>query len=127
MGMVMSSDALKRYKCKWCQGTGFVSSGDRCRSCSGRGWYERSFAPRATRTLGIVAGLLALVFLWMGQADSPWRIVPQGLSVSSVGAAVLCAAIQLRGPEEEGHNLLMLLGTLLVVGGILSIPARALL
>jgi hypothetical protein len=38
--------------------------------------------------------------------------------VSSVGAAVVCAAIQMRGPEEEGHNLLMLLGTLLVVGGV---------
>ena len=123
--MVMSPDVLKRYECKWCKGTGFVSSGDRCISCSGKGWYERPFTLQA-RTRGIVAGLIALLFFWMGQAESPWRIVPQGLAVSLVGVAVVSAAIHLRGREEEGHNLLMLLGTLLVVGGILSIPVRAL-
>lgn len=122
----MSAGALKRYECKWCKGTGRVASGAACVSCSGRGWYERSATLRGTSIFTIVVySLLALVFFSMGRGNNgAWRIIPEGLSVSSVGMAIVRAAIRLRGPEEEGYNLLMLVGTLLVIGGILSIPAR---
>lgn len=121
----MASNTLKRYQCKWCNGAGFVLSGDKCWSCSGRGWYERSLSASTTIITALAAGLLSLGFWWLGRADIGWRIVAQGASASCLGVAVVSGAILLRGPEEKGSHGLMLLGTLLAAGGILSIPIRA--
>ena len=122
----MASNTVKRYRCKWCNGTGFVFSGDKCWSCSGRGWYERSLSPSTPVTAAIVVGLGALGFWWLGPAEIGWTIVVQEIAVSGVGVAVVFVAVRLRGPEEEGRHGLMLLGTLPALGGILSIPIRLL-
>ena len=124
--MVASETGItnKHYKCKWCNGTGFVSSGAKCISCSGRGWYEKPVSSSTTTVVAIVAGLLSLGLWWIGSGQW-WNYISNGLSIFSLGVAVVSFTMWLRGPEEEGWNGLMLIGTLLAVFGILSIPVRA--
>ena len=118
----MSTD--KRYQCKWCKGTGFVSSGDQCWSCSGRGRYEHPPSSRIATIAVLVAGLLSLGLWWLGGAGQGWGILLHGLAISCSGVAVVSLAIRLRGPEEQGQNGLMLIGTLLAVGGIIFVAIK---
>jgi RecJ-like exonuclease len=50
----------ERFRCKWCKGTGFIASGAQCRSCGGRGWYERRASIGALPGAAL-AGLFFLV------------------------------------------------------------------
>ncbi len=115
----------KRFRCKWCNGTGFVSSGARCLSCNGTGWYENPASANTAVVGAVVSGLLSIGLLLIGRAVHGWSYVLYGLSLSCLGMAMVCLAIRLRGSEEKGWNWLMLIGTLLVGLGILSIPAKA--
>lgn len=115
----------RRFRCKWCNGTGFVASGAKCWSCKGMGWYENPTSSRSATTSAAMAGLLSIGLWWIGRAVSGWSFVPYGLSLSCMGVAVVCLVIRLRGPEEQGWNGLMLIGTLMASAGILSILAVA--
>jgi hypothetical protein len=111
-----------RFGCKWCGGTGFVAVGIECRSCKGRGWYEN---PASSQTA--IKGMIAIAALGSGLCGAGWffpgyRVAFYGLSVTSFGAAIVCLAIRLRGSEEQGWHGLMLIGTLMVIFGILAIP-----
>ena len=115
----------RRYQCKWCNGSGRVASGAQCISCGGKGWYERpphsNFAIRGA----VFGSVLGVVSWWLG--GSGWSSVLDGLSVFFSGVVVISFAMWLRGPEEEGWDWLMLLGSLLSAGGLISIPIMALL
>ena len=114
-----------RYKCKWCHGTGVVQSGQSCRSCSGRGWYER---PASLSKPALISASFAIalgIVFWILRKGNRTDFIFEGLSVSCLGVVILSLAIELRGSEEEGWDWLMLIGNLLLIAGILSIPIRA--
>ncbi len=121
--MVSSESGIadKHYKCKWCNGTGFVSSGAKCISCSGKGCYENPVSSGTTTVAAIVAGFFSLGLWWIG-GEQWWNYISNGFSVFCLGVAVISFTMWLRGPEEEGWNGLMLIGSLLAVFGLLSIP-----
>jgi hypothetical protein len=66
----------------------------------------------------ILAGLAAVGLWWMGGA------VGHGLAISAAGVATVGLAMLIRGPEEQGANGLMLVGTLLAIGGIIFIVVK---
>lgn len=114
------SAGARRFRCKWCNGSGVVQSGKRCISCKGRGWYEDP--PTASAALGATVGALVLsvALWWIGGPG--WSVIADGLAIFCLGVGLVSLAIVLRGPEEQGWNGLMLLGTLLAAFGLLSIP-----
>jgi hypothetical protein len=76
-------------------------------------------------TVAAIFGLLGIALFLTGMAGLWWSFVLQALAVCAFGLATTSLAISLRGPEEERWNALMLIGTLLAIGGAASIPIIA--
>lgn len=110
--------SYRRYQCSYCEGAGVVPNGQKCSACSGRGWYERPAHIQATSSSIIACAMLTLVLWLMGNAGFGSVVVFRGLATICLGVEIISEAIILRGPEERGWNILMLVGTLLPLGGL---------
>jgi len=114
---------VPQFRCNFCNGTGSIGLA-KCRSCEGRGWYERPVSIVGRRETIFVA-LLSLSFGIIGLVLHVWSTLFNGFALAFFGLVIVFLAIQLRGPKEKGWNGLMLLGSLVTAIGLLSVPILA--